>query len=170
MNLIFHSIMASNSVFLFCLSSITIWTHGLLVMLCVLTLFVLFHTCFISYPKLTACQRRVYSVHSSELENSTIAIAKCSNWLMPSKQCPVLLQNTYLILHWATLKLSPFFLGSFYRRYITYSRGCVTGSLTFGKIIEVDSLAISLVFEGRKAVRKGDGMAYSSSSSNGSCL
>ena len=72
------------------------------------------------------------------------------------------------ISHWATLKLSPFFLGSFYRRYITYSRGCVTGSLTFGKIIEVDSLAISLVFEGRKAVRKGDGMAYSSS--NGSCL
>ena len=37
----------------------------------------------------------------------------------------------------------------------------MTGSLTFGKIIEVDSLAISLVFEGRKAVRKGDGMAYS---------
>ena len=52
----------------------------------------------------------------------------------------------------------PLFLGSFYVRYITYSLGCVTGFLTFGKIIEVDPLAISLVFEGRRVVRKGDGI------------
>ena len=52
-------------------SSTTIWTHGLLVMLSVLTLFLLFHTCFISYSKLTACRRIVYSVHPFLLENST---------------------------------------------------------------------------------------------------
>ena len=63
----------SNIVFLFYISSVTIclWTHCLS--------FVLFHTCFISYSKLTACRRRVYSDHPFWLENSTIAMVKLSN-------------------------------------------------------------------------------------------
>ena len=78
MNLVIHSIKVHSFKYYFPLlcTYLHIFSYNTPDTLFVLTLFVLFHTCFISYSKLTAYRRRVYSDHPFWSNTQTVKVNK----------------------------------------------------------------------------------------------